>query len=362
MANLPAKVLIEWLKKEANPARQQVLIDALKSLASIGTDLHLSEEMKTEDVLARERIAFALGTITTGQDSEAAVASLVQALGDRHVALRRQAAQSLGRLAQPGAIDLKPVLRKTTAALESAVRERDRAVRLSAAIALWRITQKSDKSLPVLLEELELLAFDDGETIEKLRGGKLPLPALVELVSIAERDEPARKALAAAFKHQNERVRAGAAVVVGSMKKPDANVFSQPLADALADRDFASRLQAATALRWLDLNERQQDVVIPRLERLLDDRVTGVRLQALTTLGILGPRSDRVNLDRLQESLKDRDANIRAPDSRGSRSVWLPSREGSPRPPACIEGSRPRSFAAARPRVWVRSARLPCPP
>jgi HEAT repeat protein len=308
---LPARVLMEWLKKEANPARQQILIDALNGLASIGADLHLPEEMKAEDSLARERIAIALGTITSAQDNEAAVASLIQALGDRHIALRRQAVQSLGRLAQPDAIDLKPALLKATAALESAVRERDRAVRLSAAIALWRITRKSDKALPVLLEELELIAFDDGETIEKLRGGKLPIPALVELVSMAEQDEPTRKALMAAFKHKDERVRAGVTVVVGSFKKPDANVFAQPLAEALADRDFTSRLQAAAALRWLELNERQQEEVIPRLERLMDDRFGGVRLQALITLGVLGPRSDKVELDRLQEALKDRDASIR---------------------------------------------------
>jgi HEAT repeat protein len=310
--DLSAKVLIEWLKKEADPARRQILIDALNGLASIRTDLHLAQEMKAEDILAREHIAIALGAIASAQDNEAGVASLSQALGDRHIALRRQAAQSLGRLAQSGAIELKPALQKATAALDSAVRERDRAVRLSAAIALWRITQKSDKTLPVLLHELEFIAFDDGETIEKLRGGKLPIPALVELVSMAEQDEPARKALAAAFKHPNERVRAGAAVVVGSMKKRDANLFAQPLANALADRDFESRLQATVALRWLELNERQQEEVIPRLTRLTEDRFGGVRLQALITLGVVGPHSELVKLDRLQESLKDRDSNIRA--------------------------------------------------
>jgi HEAT repeat protein len=310
--HLPAKVLIERLKKETNPARVQSLIDALNGLASIRTDLHLPEEMTSDDIPARGHIALALGTISSAQDNEAAVASLVKALGDRHPALRRQAAESLARLARPGVIDPEPALRKATATLESAVRERDRAVRQSAAIALWRITRKSDRALPVLLEELEFIAFDDAEAIEKLRAGKLPIPALVELVSMAEQDEPARNALAAAFKHQNDRVRAGVAVVVGGMKKPDANVFSQPLAVALADRDLASRLQATAALRWLELNERQQEQLLPLLEKLLDDRFGVVRLQALITLGVLGPRSALVNPERLLESLQDRDGNIRA--------------------------------------------------
>ncbi len=310
--HLPAKVLIEWLKKEADPVRQQTLIDALNGLASIKTDLQLAQQMKGEDILARERIALAMGPIISAQDNEATVTSLAQALADRHVVLRRLVAKSLGQLAQLGPNEVRPFLEKTTEALESALKERDRAVRQSAAIALWRITHQTDKALPVLLEELEFLSFDDGEMIEKLRTGKLAIPALIELVSMAERDELARKALAAAFNHEKERVRAGVAVVVGSMKKPPANAFAQPLADSLADRNLVVRLQATVALRKLELGGRQDEQVIPRLERLVEDRFGGVRLQALTTLGFLGPRSELVKLDLLQELLKDRDSNIRA--------------------------------------------------
>jgi HEAT repeat protein len=309
---LPARELIGSLKKESDPVRQQTLIDALNGLASIRIELQLPQGMRVDDILARERIALALGQITTAQDNEAAVASLVQAMGDRHVALRLQSIRSLGRLAQAGTIDRKSTLQKAILPLEFALHDRDHAIRQAAAIAIWRITDQTDKALPILLQELEFLSFEDGEIIEKLRSGELGIPTLIELVSMAEQHESAKKALAAALKHEDEHVRAGVAAVVGSMTKPQAREFAQSLSDALVDPNFATRLQATVAFRWLEFGEQQQEQVIPRLERLLEDRHREVRIQSLITLGYLAPRSGIAKLDRLEESLKDRDGSIRA--------------------------------------------------
>ncbi len=256
---LPAGVLIAALKTEADPVRQQTLIGALKELASIGTDLHLAREMEKDDLLARERVALALGMITHSQDNEAASSSLIEALKDRHLSLRRQAARALGQLAQADGINVTPARRKeASAALETALRERDSVVRQEAALALWRFTHQTDKALPVLLESLELQAFADAELIAKLRSGKLANPVLIALVDMAEEDEKARNALAAALNQDNERLRTGVIVVVGSMKKPPADLYAQPLAAALVDRNATIRLQAAAALRHLELNVVQQ--------------------------------------------------------------------------------------------------------
>ncbi len=308
---LPAKVLLEALRHEANPARQQTLLDALKGLAAIRTDLHLVREMDDADILARERVALALGTITTGQDNDAGILKLGKALQDRHVALRRQAVKALSKLAEEEKVDLKAALKKETVVLESAVQERDRVVRQAAAIALWRITHQTERALPVLLEDHGDLSYDDHDLIEKLRTGKPSPPVLVELVSMAEADKKARDALVASLGHDNERVRAGAGVVIGSMKKPSGDVFAQSLVTALGDKSHTVRMQATVASRWLELNKAQEKQLIPVLERGLEDRATNVRLQTLLTLGKIGPRSGLVRLDHLQAALKDRDGSVR---------------------------------------------------
>jgi HEAT repeat protein len=310
-AHLPAKVLVAALKNEANPARQEELIAALTGLARLRTELNLAGEMGGEDVLARERIALAMGTVTSAQDNDAAIGSLGKALVDRHVGLRRRAALALSKLSRAEGADLKAALQKLVPVLEGALKERDRAVRTVAAIALWRITHESNKALPVLLEELELLSYEDSELIEKLRTSRTAPPVLVELVSMAEQNEQARQGLVAAMGHDNERVRAGVAVVVGSTKKPSSKLFAPPLALMMEDRNPTIRMQATIAMRWLELGPAQQEQVIRRLDELLDDRNGAVKIQALVTLGAIGPRSGLVKLDRVRESVKDRDDLVR---------------------------------------------------
>ena len=311
-AQLLAKVLIEALKNEATPARLKVLVDALNGLAGTRTELNLAREMGGEDVLAQERIAFAMGTVTLAQGSDAAIGSLGKALGDRHVGLRREAALALSQLPHAVAGDPKPTLQKVLPALGRALRDRDRAVRRSSAIALWHITHECDKALPVLLEELELLAYEDGELIEKLHSGQPVPPVLVELVSMAEQNEQANLTLVAAMGHDNERVRTGVAVVVGGTKKPASKLFAPPLALMTEDRNPTIRLQATIALRWLELGPAQQEQVIRRLDELLDDSNAAVRIQALVTVGVVGPRSGLLKLDHVRESVKDRDDLVRA--------------------------------------------------
>lgn len=302
-------VLVEALKHEPTPTRQEQLIDALNALADLGTPLKLADGMGGDSVQVRERIALALGTVA--QDHDAAVASLGKALADRHVGLRRSAALALSKLAQAPAADIKPALRTVLPALHVALRDRDRGVRTSSAVALWRTTGETDKALPVLLEELEQLGFEDAELIEKLHTGRPVPPVLVELVGMAERSDPARLALVAAMGHDSERVRAGTAVVVGGMTQPPASLFAAPLALLTEDRSPTTRLQATVALRWLDLAAAQQEPVVRRLDELLEDRTGALRAQALVTLGVVGPRSGLVELGHVQESLKDRDDLVR---------------------------------------------------
>jgi HEAT repeat protein len=308
---LLARVLIEAQKSATDPARQEALLAALNGLAALRTDLKLGAEMGGEDVFARERIAITLGAVTASQDADAAVGALVQALGDRHVNLRHQAALALGKLAPATAGNAKPALQKAVPALKDALRDRDRAVRSSSAVALWRITHESDKALPVLLTELEFLSFEDGDLIEKLRAGQPVPPVLVELVAMADQDEPARRELVAALGHDSERVRSGAAVVLGSLKEPLPARFAPSLALLTEDRNPTLRMQAAVALRWAALGQAQQEQVIRRLDELLDDRNHAVRTQAMVTLGVIGPRSGFLKVARVREMVADADDVMR---------------------------------------------------
>jgi HEAT repeat protein len=309
---LPVGVLVAALKHEADPARQEKLLAALKGQAGLGTDLKLAAAMGSEDVLARERIATAIGTVAPAEEDGAAIGSLGKALVDRHGGLRHQAATALSRLARADGGANKAALQKHVPVLEGALKDRDRTIRTSAAIALWRITHESKKALPILLEELELLSYEDGELIERLRTGKPVPPVLVELVNMGEQDEQARQGLVAAMSHDSERVRAGVAVVVGGTKKPPSRLFAPPLALMLEDRNPTIRMQATIAMRWVELGRAQQEQVIRRLQELLDDRNGAVKIQALVTLGVIGPRSGSVKLDHILESVQVGDDLVRA--------------------------------------------------
>ncbi len=307
LKNKPGDVLLAALKKETVPDRQRVLIEALTALAQAGIGLHLAQAMTDEDARAREYVALALGAVASTQDVKAGVASLGAALADRHMALRQQAACSLAQLAQVNNGALAELLKKQAPALEIALGERDRLVSQEAALALWRITRQADKALPVLLENLKSLSYEGTEFIARLSntryfveallaagvstddpaikdalvflsrtqnlpGGlhiqELSNPALLALVEMAEQaDQP----FITALKHGDERVRAGAAVILGVSKNPSAARLALPLADALADRSAAVRQQAAGALRHLELGKNQREEVVSRLEKALAD-------------------------------------------------------------------------------------------
>lgn len=310
-SNVPATILVESLKLEANPARQAALISALNDLAQVSGELPLLRALGDEDIQARERVLLAIGSIRRAASGEATTAGLEKSLRDRHVSLRQQAAFALSRLAQAEWPDLKAALRAKAAILEQALQDRDRSVRVSSAIALWRVTDQPQKSLPILLNELALQSYQDGELIEQIRAGKVTPEALLVLAGMAQQSGAAREALVAEFKSSDLSRRVGAAVVVGIMHDPPADVFALPLAALLEDRNQQARLQATAALRWMKLGPAQQEPVLRRLYSLLADRDDHIRRQSLTTFSALGPGLESLKLEGVLESLKDRDSSIR---------------------------------------------------
>ena len=123
-----------------------------------------------------------------------------------------------------------------------------------------------------------------------------------------------------------------------ALQGPDA----PPLALMTEDRNPTIRLQATVALRWLELGPAQQEQVIRRLDELLDDRNGAVRIQALVTLGVVGPRSGLVKLGHVREAVEDRDAlvRIRAVETLGRFGPKAEQRDRPVIPAVCVDLSQ----------------------
>ena len=85
------------------------------------------------------------------------------------------------------------------------------------------------------LDELALQSYQDGELIEQIREGKVTPEALLVLAGMAQQSGAVREALVAEIKSSDINRRVGAAVVVGIMRDPPADVFALPLAAMLAE-------------------------------------------------------------------------------------------------------------------------------
>ena len=309
--------------KDSDPRRQAALALALGAIgprAESATGA-LSESSRAVLGPARHEAAIALGRI-----GGKAVAELARNLEHLDVSVRAWAAEGLQVLGYRA--------RPAFGALCKALADEDATVRARAASSLRASDPEPNHILPILKQSLH--AGNDltnrlwsinwvGEIATGIDKQQAMEAVVLLTASLSDPEAPVRLQAAfslgnvgaeagAGIKGLQERIgdRAGGAVVAGSMKKPPASVFAQPLADALLDRTLAVRLQAAVAFRSLELGEGQDEQVIPRLEKLVDDRDTVVRLQSVITLGVLGPSSKLVKLDHLQELLKDRDSGIRA--------------------------------------------------
>jgi HEAT repeat protein len=276
-------------------------------------EVWLARLKETDDTL-RIRAAYALGRISP--PSRETVAALIKGVDDRAQEVRWYSADSLGRFG-PAAKEAVPVLlagvkdpandkpfQRTAAQafgrigsgaeeavpwLVEALKDPDAPLRVTAALALWRI-KKHPNSLATLTEAL---ADSSGE------GSYLASMALLEL---GEDARPAAPALVAALGNPSADARRAAARVLGKLGRE----MIKPLADALDDS--AKREGALAALAMLIEEARvaalynprasneafttaQQDCVetlLPALIRLFADSNQSVRSAASLAAAKMG--------------------------------------------------------------------------
>ena len=304
MVALSAVVLLDMVRTESDGQQEQAVADALTDSAYRPALVPaLIRALTDADAAVRQRAAAVLRGLRQPADDrtvQSAVRALAGVLADRHPGLRQQAATSLGLIGRRAAA--------ATDALEKAMADRNRAVQVAAALALWQVNpEKSKAALPVLIDELGAGTISPG-TIAALRQGPLTAPVLTTLVAMGPAAVPA---LIEAARNKDARVRAGAIAVLGSMKKLPAEAVP-PLAQALADDDPGVRSQAAEALTHPDLARLPAPVAqaLPALTKALDDPGSGVRREAARALGKLGPQGAAA-VPELGELLEDADAGVR---------------------------------------------------
>lgn len=147
-----AKTAVPALRKTLNHADFHTQYWACRALAKIGPDAKEAVPellkilpKKSAAASVRRNAALTLGAIGPAVGAEA-IGPLGEALFDNVALVREDAAWALGQMGKLA----DPAL----PSLEKALKDGASTVRISVAVALWRLTQSTDKTLDVLVAEL----------------------------------------------------------------------------------------------------------------------------------------------------------------------------------------------------------------
>ncbi len=218
----------------------------------------LLDALRDKELPVRSNAASALGQL--GQASDAVVNALLDALRDKDESVRSNAASALGQLGQASDAVVNVLL--------AVLRDEEALVRLSAASALRRLGQASDAVVNALLDALR-----DKDEIVRSR-------ATSALGQLGQASDVVVNALLDALRDESSDVRSDAAWALGRLGQASDAVVNA-LLDALRDRDESVRSSAAEALGGLG---RATPKVIRALRRRLKGRVGQAAFDALWEL------------------------------------------------------------------------------
>jgi HEAT repeat protein len=267
-----------WVDTDAAravPALERILarrstvfkIEAARAIGQFGPDARralptLIKTLSTGDKLVRRAVADSLAQL--GPD---VVPVLTDSLGSATPGLREGAARALGEMGELA----RPAVDRLAALAKAKPDEANTAVRVAAAVALWRITNVPEPTLAVLQMVLADLDYPDRwEAIEGIveiaEGARPPIRGLTEVLLQAAKDRDARVRIFA---------------VRGLWRREQRAATVLPLlTELLADSDVFVR---QTAVQTLGELPPSTNVIAPLL-RALEDRDVGVRVAALFTL------------------------------------------------------------------------------
>lgn len=211
-----------------------------------------------------------------------AVPAVANFLDHPSLNVRIRAAKCLGQFG--------PFAKAALPKLHAALKDKEAAVRVQAAIALWPIERNTDATLPILLDVLK----NDSDPFRPR-----------EICSILEQMEPLPKTGVAALldilKNPGNRFHFEAIRAL-TIRDTEPKEVAPVLIDVLAkDKDFFPRAWAAKALRYLGPTP---DVIQAQAKALSDPRLT-VRIEAIKALASVGPKA-KIVLPALMDALKDK--------------------------------------------------------
>jgi HEAT repeat protein len=296
------------------------------------------ELLRTGNDQEREQAAHVLGDFY-GLKLPAIVQALTEALSDKNYIVRRNAAESLGKLGPaaqssgPALIDLLKdpdarvrwrvahVLPKVepepgpavAGLLPLAQGDKDIPTQTAALFSLGKFGAAAEPAIPVLVESLKISPSKEGDPAGAAR---------TSLQAIGTGSVPF---LASACQHDHVRVRAGAAQTLAGMGK-----LAEPallsLKNLLEDQDDTVRVQAAAAL-WKIQGQVQEPVAV--LSTILRKSGTEAKGESLVVLGNMGPQAAGA-VDALKESLKEKNDALRRIAVQTLGKIGAPARSAMP--------------------------------
>jgi HEAT repeat protein len=124
-----------------------------------------------------------------------------------------------------------------------------------------------------------------------------------------------------------------AAQTLGKLSPYRDSVVTAALRRALDDREARVRIKAALALYQVDRKTADQSITV--LIKALNDRNPGVRLEAISTIGEIGPAAAAA-LPAIREATRDEASMVRMAAGRildDIEDYWTQARERSAKPP-----------------------------
>jgi HEAT repeat protein len=205
-ARLAAAEALSWCSKDTPgvvPAFIVALHDEDEQVRAAATKAlqhwHLSEP-RAIAICCQQLPDCALARTALRKSGAEAISALIGTLESKNPDVREQAAQTIGAIGEPAA--------PAAGALAAVLKDKDGAVRLAAAKALWNITKQPDLVVPVLASLLKgngLPPADDGEL--RRRFVQTVIEALGRIGPVAKNALPALKAT---MKDDNRLIRESA--------------------------------------------------------------------------------------------------------------------------------------------------------
>jgi HEAT repeat protein len=265
-----------WVRWYATYALGRIGPDAVSAVPALERTLANLDEHE----YVRGGAAWALGRI--GPKAAPVVPLVIRTLASKHVSVRRNAAEALGRFAAVEQSLPSPLAgegqgvrgrgvqgRKSSPAVAELLKrldDQDAAVRVSAAVALWRI-QRHPKAIPAL------------ESMLRDREGSTACLAATAIGELGADALPAVPALAAALAHPDADTRRAAAFSLGRIGPAAIPAIRSVLAAA----DSSTKCQAVEALGSIGPS------AVAALIEAFGDPSPPVRRSAARAVGRLGP-------------------------------------------------------------------------